>query len=218
MLKIDSSRLAPVIVLCAALALGGCVEPSDAATTSRKTVSTKSKRTTKRTTPSRTTTTKKPGPIATKVTSTTISPIALVRAGYENYLTAFVAAAREPEKASTLLPPGMTGDALTRTLELRRLDAADGVFWDGTRQDIVSGPVIERVGETTATLRDCRSVAGVLRQRSSGAVVAGTTEPDVDDLRVSLVRSQGRWLVTAVDAFNDIEGRSRCRPGLPPLS
>ena len=103
-------------------------------------------------------------------------------------------------------------------LEIRRLDAKDGVYWDGSRKDIVSGPTIEAVGETTATLRDCRSVGGVLRQKATGDVVAGTTEPDVDDFRVTLVRVDGKWLVTATERFNDVEGRSRCKPGAPPSS
>ena len=217
MLKIVPSRLGPAIALSVAVALAGCAQSSDAATTKR-TPTTKAKRVAKRTTPPRTTTTiKKPAP-TTKVTSTTVTPSTLVRAGYEAYLTAYVAGARNPEKASTLLPIGMTGDALARMLEIRRLDAKDGVYWDGSRKDIVSGPTIEAVGETTATLRDCRSVGGVLRQKATGDVVAGTTEPDVDDFRVTLVRVDGKWLVTATERFNDVEGRSRCKPGAPPSS
>ena len=216
MLKIVPSRLGPAIALSVAVALAGCAQSSDAATTKR-TPTTKAKRVAKRTVPLRATTTKKPAP-TTKVTSTTVTPRTLVRAGYEAYLTAYVAAARDPEKASTLLPIGMTGDALARMLEIRRLDAKDGVYWDGSRKDIVSGPTIEAVGDTTATLRDCRSVGGVLRQKATGDVVAGTTEPDVDDFRVTLVRVDGQWLVTATERFNDVEGRSRCKPGAPPSS
>ena len=141
--------------------------------------------------------------------------IARLLAGYENYFTAFVAAAREPERAEQLLPVGMTGDALARMLEIRRLDANEGLFWDGTRKDIVSGPRVEAIGETTATLRDCRSVGGVLRKKANGQVVAGTTEPDVDDMRVTFVRIADKWVVTATERFNDVEGRSRCVPGSP---
>ena len=94
------------IALSVAVALAACAQPSDAVTTKR-TPTTKAKRVTKRTAPLRTTT-KKPAP-TTRVTSTTVAQSTLVRAGYEAYLTAYVAAARNPEKASTLLPLGMTG-------------------------------------------------------------------------------------------------------------
>lgn len=218
MLKINASRVPSTLALSAALAFGPFAIRTDAAVVTKKSATTKPKRTTKRTKPMPVTTTRKQPTqtTTTKVTTTTVSPTAQVRAGYEAYLAAFVAAAREPEKAMTLLPTGMTGDALTRMLEIRRLDAADGVYWDGDRSSIVSGPTIENVGDTTATLRDCRSVGGVLRQKGTGAVVPGTTEPDVDDLRVTLVRIDGRWLVTSTERFNDVEGRSRCKPGAPP--
>ena len=171
--------------------------------------------------------TKKPTPttntVARPATSTTIRPapsttVAVsakerVLLGYEAYFTAFVAAAREPQRAKELLPQGMTGDALARLLEIRRLDAADGYFWDGTRADIISGPRIEAIGATTSTVRDCRSVGGVERRKSSNEIVTGTTEPDVDDLRITLVLVNGKWLVTSTDGFNDVEGRSKCVPG-----
>ena len=156
-------------------------------------------------------------PTVTPRPVTTVKPVVTanekVLAGYESYLAAFVAGAREPGRAKELLPTGMTGDALAKLLEIRRLDAVDGVYWDGTRADIIVGPRIETVGATTATLRDCRSVGGVLRNLSTKEAVAGTTEPDIDDLRVTLVLIAGRWVVTANDRFNDVEGRSKCVPG-----
>lgn len=219
MLKIRSSRLAPVAIFVASTALLiDAQQPSYAASTSLKTTTVKTRRATKRTTPRSSTSTVKVTPTTIRLTTTTLAPSAQVRVGYEAYLSAFVAAAREPEKAPTLLAVGMTGAALTQVLELRRLDAQDGVYWDGTRKDIVSGPTIEAVGDTTATLRDCRSVGGVLRQKATGAVVPGTSEPDVDDTRVTLVRLDGKWIVTATERFNDVEGRSRCKPGAPPSS
>ncbi len=165
-------------------------------------------------------TTKRAATTTVKATTTTASltvnpEVAKVLAGYEAYFTAFVAAAREPERAEQLLPTGMTGDALARMLEIRHLDATEGVAWDGTRKDIVSGPRIESIGDTTATLRDCRSVGGVLRKKATGQAVPGTTEPDVDDMRVTFVRMSGKWVVTTTERFNDVEGRSRCVPGSP---
>ena len=154
-----------------------------------------------------------------KAATTTIAPAVPVSskdrvlAGYESYFTAFVGAARQPERAKELLTAGMTGDALTRLLEIRRLDAADGVYWDGKRADIISAPKVEQIGDTTATLRDCQSIGGVLRKKATGAIVPATTERDVDDVRVTLVIVDDRWLVTSVDRFNDVEGRSKCVPG-----
>jgi hypothetical protein len=109
----------------------------------------------------------------------------------------------------------MTGDALTRMLEIRKLDAQEGLFWDGTRKDIVNGPRLETVSDTTAVLRDCRSVGGVLRKKANNEVVPGTTDPDVDDFKVTLVLVNGKWLVTATERFNDVEGKSKCVPGSP---
>ncbi len=116
------------------------------ATTKPKT--TKPKR---KTTRPATTTTKRSAAPTTKPATTTAPAtqnpeVARLLAAYENYFTAFVAAAREPERAEQLLPAGMTGDALARMLEIRHLDAAEGLFWDGTRKDIVSGPRIEAIG------------------------------------------------------------------------
>lgn len=220
-------RVLIVGIAVAASALTASFVGSPAATTTKpkakvtkattKPKTTKAKR---KTTRLATTTTKRAAAPTTKPSTTTAlasqnPEIARLLAGYENYFTAFVAAAREPERAEQLLPAGMTGDALARMLEIRRLDANEGLFWDGTRKDIVSGPRVEAIGETTATLRDCRSVGGVLRKKANGQVVAGTTEPDVDDMRVTFVRVADKWVVTATERFNDVEGRSRCVPGSP---
>ncbi len=56
-------------------------------------------------------------------------------------------------------------------------------------------------------------MGGVLRKKATGLVVPGTTEPDVDDMRVTFVRIAEKWVVTATERFNDVEGRSRCVPG-----
>ena len=220
-------RVLIVGIAVAASALTASFVGSPAATTTKPkakvTKATTKPKTTKpkrKTTRLATTTTKRAAAPTTKPSTTTAlasqnPEIARLLAGYENYFTAFVAAAREPERAEQLLPAGMTGDALARMLEIRRLDENEGLFWDGTRKDIVSGPRIEAIGETTATLRDCRSVGGVLRKKATGQVVAGTTEPDVDDMRVTFVRIADKWVVTATERFNDVEGRSRCVPGSP---
>ena len=63
----------------------------------------------------------------------------------------------------------------------RRLDAIDGVYWDGTRADIIVSPRIETVGATTATLRDCQSIGGIVRKLATKEALAGTSEPDIDD-------------------------------------
>jgi hypothetical protein len=210
-----------IAVVAAASVLTVSIVASEAATT-RSTKATKTttkpKVTKKRVTTRVTTTTKRVTTTKPVVASTTITPnpaVAAVLAGYEKYFTAFVAAAREPERAEQLLPAGMTGDALARMLEIRRLDAMEGLYWDGTRKSIISGPRIESVGETTASLRDCQSIGGVLRKKATGQAVAGTSEPDVDDLRVTFVLMSGKWVVTATERFNDVEGRSRCVPGSP---
>ena len=217
MLKSRNVRIAPAIVVSVFVLAGGHLGSADAATRrQRKPASTKTKKTTKATVTTVRVTTAPATSVPTNATAAALTPNAQVLVGYEAYLTAFVAAAREPGRAAALLPQGMTGDALTRMLDIRGQEAREGVFWDGTRKDIISGPTIEKVGDTTATLRDCRSVGGVLRQKASGEVVAGSTEPDVDDFRVTLVRFDGKWVVTATDRFNDVEGRSRCQPGAPP--
>jgi hypothetical protein len=213
---VNSRRSARLIcaVLLAATTTSACTDTSEAATTKkpRKTIVRK-KPARKPTTTIKRTPTTKPAPVAT---TSAVSPQkdAVLR-GYESYFTAFVGAAREPERAKELLPLGMTGDALTRLLEIRRLDAAEGVYWDGTRADILSAPKVEVLGETTATLRDCQSIGGVVRKKSTKEAVAGTSERDVDDVKVTMVIVNGSWLVTTIDRFNDVEGRSKCVPGSP---
>jgi hypothetical protein len=133
-----------------------------------------------------------------------------VLVGYEQYLVAVVAVSRQPEQAEQLLPKGMTGDALDRMLEIARFNVAEGQFWDGTRADIKSGPKVQSVGDTRAVLKDCRSIGGVVRKRTTNEIVTGTTEPDVDDLIVDLVRIDGKWVVTRTDRTNKVEGRSTC--------
>ena len=201
------------VLLVAATSLVGIPPDTAGAKVKRKRVAptkvvARSTTTLKRATP--TTTTKS----AATSTTAVLSAKDRVLAGYEAYLTAFVGAARQPERAKELLPIGMTGDALTRLLGIRRLDAAEGLYWDGTRADITSAPRVENIGETTATLRDCQSVGGVMRKRTTNAAVPETTAADIDDLRISLVLVGGKWLVTALDRFNDAEGRSKCVPGL----
>ena len=215
--------VATTVALSASVVLSAC-SASQAATptTKKKTVVTrakskpkaKPKKTVKRpptTQPKVTTAQTTP----TTATSVAISAKDQVLKGYESYFTAFVAAAREPQRAPELLPQGMTGDALTRMLEIRKLDAQEGLFWDGTRKDIVSGPKVETIGDTTAVLRDCRSVGGVLRKKANNEVVPGTTDPDVDDFKITLVLVNNKWLVTATERFNDVEGKSKCVPGSP---
>ena len=204
------------LVVSAATTAALVASPSFAATTKPK--RTVAKKATKKRMPTTL-------PVARPATTTTLrlapSTTVLVSAkdrvlqGYEAYFTAFVAAAREPQRAKELLPQGMTGDALTRLLEIHRLDAADGVFWDGTRADIISAPRIETIGDTTATIRDCRSVGGVLRKKSTNEVVPGTADPDIDDFKVTLVLVERKWKVTSTERFNDAEGRSKCVPGSP---
>ena len=219
MFLIPSSRTrrrVATLVVSAATATLLVASPTFAATTKPK--RTVAKKVTKKRTPATT-------PVARPATTTTLRPTPSTTAsvsakdrvlqGYEAYFTAFVAAAREPQRAKELLPQGMTGDALTRLLEIHRLDAADGVFWDGTRADIISAPRIEAIGDTTATIRDCRSVGGVLRKKSTNEVVPGTADPDIDDFKVTLVLVERKWKVTSTERFNDAEGRSKCVPGSP---
>ena len=139
-----------------------------------------------------------------------------VLAGYESYLVVFAAAAREPERAETILPAGVTGDALDRLIEIARYDISQGQYWDGTRADIVARPRVQSIGESRATIRDCRQVGGVLRKRATNNVVNGTTEPDVDDLIVDLVKIDGRWVVTRTDRTNTVEGKSTCAAASSP--
>lgn len=215
---VKSSRSTRLIacVLLAAATTSACADTSEAATTKKPKKTIAKKKPVRRpttTTIKRVTTTTKPAPTSTSAAA--VSEKDRVLKGYEAYFVAFVAAAREPERAKDLLPLGMTGDALTRLLEIRRLDASEGVYWDGMRTDIVSAPKVESVSETTATLRDCQSIGGVIRKRSTKAVVPGTTEADVDDFKVTLVVVSGKWLVTSTERFNDVEGKSKCVPGSP---
>ena len=214
--------LATAAVLSASVVLSACSASQAAAPTTKKktpVMKTKSKpkpkKTVKRppTKQPRTTSAKTPSSVRTTAPSTVVSAKDQVLKGYESYFTAFVAAAREPQRAQEFLPQGMTGDALTRMLEIRKLDAQEGLYWDGTRKDIANGPRVDNVGDTTAVLRDCRSVGGVLRKKSTNEIVPGTTDPDIDDFKVTLVLVKDTWLVTATERFNDVEGKSKCVPG-----
>ena len=89
-------------------------------------------------------------------------------------------------------------------------DVVHGQYWEGTRADIVSNPRVQTIGDTTASLRDCRRVGGVLRKRTTNSPVAGTTGVDVDDLLVDLVKIDGRWVVTRTDRTNVEEGKATC--------
>lgn len=163
------------------------------------------------TTIKRVTTTRTPTTTVAATTTPKLSAAAeAVLIGYEQYLVAVVAVSRQPEQAEQLLPKGMTGDALDRMLEIARFNVAEGQFWDGTRADFKGGPKIQSVGDTRAVLKDCRSIGGVVRKRTTNEIVAGTTEPDVDDLIVDLVRIDGKWVVTRTDRTNKVEGRSTC--------
>jgi hypothetical protein len=215
--------VATAVALSASVVLSACSATQAATpTTKKKTVATKTKskvkakpkKTVKRPPATQPRATTAPT-TTTQGTSVAVSAKDQVLKGYEAYFTAFVAAAREPSRAPELLPQGMTGDALTRMLEIRKLDAQEGLFWDGTRKDIVNGPRIDTVSDTTAVLRDCRSVGGVLRKKANNEVVPGTTDPDVDDFKVTLVLVNSKWLVTATERFNDVEGKSKCVPGSP---
>ena len=68
---------------------------------------------------------------------------------------------------------------------------------------------------STATIRDCQSIGGVLRKKSTNEVVPGTTEAEVDDFRVTLVLINGKWRVTSTELFNEVEGKSKCVTGSP---
>ena len=134
---------------------------------------------------------------------------------YESYLTAFVAGSREPERARELYAKGMTGDALARLIEISDFDLAHGQYWDGSRADIVSKPRVQTIGETRATLRDCQTVGGVVRLRSTNAAVFGTTGIETDALIVDLVKIDGRWVVTRTDRTNQEEGKATCAGSSP---
>jgi hypothetical protein len=197
-------------LLLVALLLTGCASAGAASRTTKK----PSTRKTTSTKPGRTTTTRRAATTTKAVAPTTTAKLSAeakaVLAGYETYLIAVVDASRNPETAAQSLPKGVTGDALNRLLEIAAFNVAEGQYWDGTRTDIKSGPRVETIGATRATLRDCRSIGGMLRLRKDNSIVPGTTEPDVDDLLVDLVKLDGRWVVTRTDRTNQVEGRSTC--------
>ena len=56
----------------------------------------------------------------------------------------------------------------------------------------------------------------VLRKRATNAVVPGSTDPDVDDLIVDLVKVDGRWVVTRTERTNAVEGKGTCAPASSP--
>ena len=209
------ARAAIALIAIGALATG-CAN-ADAATRTTK-ASVKTKTTAKRTTPTRPTTTVKRVPTTVAATtrpSTTMTPklsadAQAVLSGYEAYLVVLAAAAREPERAEAILPTGVTGDALARLIDIARYDISQGQYWDGKRANIISKPRVQSIGESRATIRDCQSVGGVLRKRTTNDVVNGSTEPDVDDLIVDLVKIDGRWVVTRTDRTNTVEGKSTC--------
>ena len=195
-------------VLLAALLLTGCASADAASKTTKKPTTRKTQAKKAATTIKRSTSTVRP-------TTTTIAPKLSAEAksvldGYEAYLVAVVEASRNPETATQTLPKGVTGDALSRLIDIAAFNVAEGQYWDGTRNDIKSGPRVQTVGATRATLRDCRSIGGVLRLRKDNSIDPGTTEPDVDDLLVDLVKIDGRWVVTRTDRKNQTEGRSTC--------
>ena len=214
-------RARAAVVLIAIATLGTGCGAAEAATQP----SVKAKPTAKRKTPTRPTTTVK-RPITTAIAtttraSTTLSPklsaeAQAVLAGYESYLVVFAAAAHEPEHAQQILPKGVTGDALARLIELARFNVSEGQYWDGSRADIISKPRVQSIGESRSTIRDCRSVGGMLRTRTTNAVVPGSTDPDVDDLIVDLVKLDGRWVVTRTDRTNSVEGKGTCAPASSP--
>ena len=193
---------------------------SNPAGASAATTKSKTKPTAKRKPPVRVTTTVKRPTTTIRATSTTIASSSsvpklsaeaqAVLVGYESYLVVFAAAAREPERVQEILPKGVTGDALARLIDIARHDLSEGQYWDGKRADIISNPRVQSIGESRATLRDCRSVGGVLRKRATNALVSGTTDPDIDDLVVDLVKLDGRWVVTRTDRTNQVEGKSTC--------
>lgn len=206
---------AAIALIATGVLASGCFEASAATRTTK--AASKTKTTVKRKTPTRPTTTVKR--VATTVPTTarpsTTTPklsaeAQAVLSGYEAYLVVFASAAREPERAEAILPSGVTGDALARLIDIARYDISQGQYWDGKRADIVSKPRVQSIGESRATIRDCQSVGGVLRKRSTNEVVSGSTEPDVDDLIVDLVKIDGRWVVIRTDRTNTVEGKSTC--------
>ena len=210
--------------LAAAFLVVGLVGTGTSAGAATKTTkrSVKSKTTVKRKPVVRPTTTLKPALTATKLTSVPSSTPKLsaeaqsVLAGYEAYLMVFASAAHDPENAEAILPKGVTGDALARLIDIARYDLSQGQYWDGKRTDIVSRPRVQSIGESRATIRDCQSVGGVLRKRATNEIVGGTTDPDIDDLVVDLVKLDGHWVVTRTDRTNAVEGKGTCAAASSP--
>ena len=214
------ARAAIALIAIGALA-SGCTDAA-AATRTTKTAA-KTKTTLKRKTAARPTTTLKrvTTTVATTTRPSTTTPKLSAQAqavlvGYESYLVAMAAAAHDPERAESILPKGVTGDALARLIDIARFNIAEGQYWDGTRADIVSTPRVQSIGESRATLRDCQTVGGLLRKRATNEIVPGSTEPDVDDLIVDLVKINGRWVVTRTDRTNAEEGKGTCAPASSP--
>ena len=214
------ARAAVALIAIGALA-SGCTD-AEAATKTTKAAS-KTKTTVKRKAPTRPTTTVKRATTtaATTTRPTTTTPklsteAKAVLSGYEAYLVVFAAAAHEPERADAILPSGVTGDALARLIDITRYDISQGQYWDGKRADIISKPRAQSIGDSRATIRDCRQVGGLLRKRATNEVVSGSTEPDVDDLIVDLVKIDGRWVVTRTDRTNTVEGKSTCAAASSP--
>lgn len=214
------ARAAIALIVIGALA-SGCTDAGAVTRTTK--ASAKTKTTLKRKTPIRPTTTIKrvPATVVTTTRPSTTTPklsaeAQTVLAGYESYLVSMAEAAHDPERAEQLLPIGVTGDALARLIELARFNVSEGQYWDGMRADILSSPRVQSVGVTRSTIRDCRSIGGVLRKRSTNAVVPGSTDPDVDDLIVDLVKLNGHWIVTRTDRTNAEEGKGTCAPASSP--
>lgn len=213
------ARAAIALIAIGVLA-SGCLQASAATKTTK--AASKTKTTVKRKAPARPTTTVKR--VATTVTTarppTTAPKLSAeaqaVLSGYEAYLIAMAAAAHDPERAESILPKGVTGDALARLIDIARFNIAEGQYWDGARSDIVSTPRVQSIGESRSTLRDCQTIGGVLRKRATNEVVPGSTEPDVDDLIVDLVKINGRWVVTRTDRTNAVEGKGTCAPASSP--
>ena len=212
---------AAIALIATGVLASGCFEASAATRTTK--AASKTKTTVKRKTSTRppTTVRRVTTALATTTRPSTSTPklsaeAQAVLSGYEAYLVVFASAAREPERAEAILPTGVTGDALARLIEIARYDISQSQYWDGKRADIISKPRVQSIGESRATIRDCRQVGGVLRKRSTNEVVSGSTEPDVDDLIVDLVRSDGRWVVTRTDRNNTLEGKSTCAAASSP--
>ena len=211
------------LILVSTVALASCASAGAASKTTKK--APVKRATTRKKVVTKPVTTKPPVTTAKPATTTapgiTSAPKLSVEAksvldGYEAYLVAVVEAARNPETAQQTLPKGVTGDALARQIEIARYNISEGYFWDGTRADILSKPRVQSIGDARAEVRDCRSMGGVLRKRADNQVVPSTTDPDIDDLVVDLVKIDGRWIVSRTDRINQVEGKSKCVPASSP--